>query len=229
MKKIALVLLMAGLVLPVMAEQAPWLIYSQQALDKAGYEGKLVLMDFTGSDWCGWCMKLEAETFSQPEFISYAANNLVLVQVDLPHKTPQSEELKTLNHGLEKKFNVHGYPTLVLLKPDGTEVWRQVGYLAGGPKAMIAKIQEVRPKGAAVAGSSLPFGFSTNAPAAPVQKANTGPRLQGIFYSTTHPSALVNGKILGEGESVDGVRVVKIDRTKVTVETGGKTRELTMQ
>jgi protein disulfide-isomerase len=117
-----------------------------EAKAKAKLEQKLVLLDFTGSDWCGWCKKLHSETFSKPEFIDYAKKNLVLVEVDFPHEKPQSDALKAANQALGAKYDVSGYPTLVLLKPDGKVVWKQVGYLEGGPSAMIAKLDEAKDK-----------------------------------------------------------------------------------
>jgi protein disulfide-isomerase len=116
------------------------------ALTQAAAEKKLVLLDFTGSDWCVWCKKLEADTLTQPGFAAYAATNLVLLQVDFPNSKPQTEDLKAANQALAKKFKVEGFPTLVVLKPDGTEVWRLTGYLAGGPKALIAQITAAQTK-----------------------------------------------------------------------------------
>ncbi len=118
-----------------------------EAKAKAEKEKKLLLLDFTGSDWCGWCKKLDSETFSKSEFADYAKKNLVLVTVDFPTpKVPQSDELKMANKDLAKKYEVSGYPTLVVMKPDGTVVWKQVGYLEGGPAALIAKIDEAKAK-----------------------------------------------------------------------------------
>jgi thiol:disulfide interchange protein len=128
------------------AADAQWLTSVPEAMAQAKKENKLVLLDFTGSDWCGWCKKLAAETFSKSEFISYASKNLVLVEVDFPAQKQQSAELKAANQALQAKYHVNGYPTLVVLKPDGTVVWTQDGYLAGGPAAMIAKLDDAKKK-----------------------------------------------------------------------------------
>jgi len=128
------------------AADAQWLTSVPEATAKAKKENKLVLLDFTGSDWCGWCKKLDAETFSKPEFTGYARKKLVLVEVDFPAQKPQSAELKAANKALQAKYRVNGYPTLVVLKPDGTVVWSHEGYLAGGPAAMIARLDEARKK-----------------------------------------------------------------------------------
>jgi len=129
-----------------LAADSQWLTSVPDATAKAKKENKLILLDFTGSDWCGWCKKLDAETFSKSEFADYAKKNLVLVEVDFPSQKQQSDALKEANKALQQKYSVSGYPTLVVLKPDGTVLWKQPGYLAGGPSAMIAKIDEVKKK-----------------------------------------------------------------------------------
>jgi protein disulfide-isomerase len=123
-----------------------WLTDVPRAEAQAKTENKLVLLDFTGSDWCGWCMKLDSETFSKPEFADYASKNLVLVQLDYPNKKPQSDDLKKANAALQVKYGIEGFPTLIALKPDGTVVWKQVGYLEGGPQALIAKLDDAKKK-----------------------------------------------------------------------------------
>ena len=105
-----------------------------------------MLADFTGSDWCGWCKKLEKDTFSKPEFAEYAGKNLVLLRLDYPHTTPQSDELKAANAELSSKYKIEGFPTLIALKPDATVIWRVDGYLEGGPKALIEALDSAKQK-----------------------------------------------------------------------------------
>jgi thioredoxin-related protein len=128
----------------LMAADAPWLTSVPEAQALAKKENKLVLMDFTGSDWCSWCKKLDAEVFNKTEFAEYARKNLVLVQVDFPNSKPQPPELQKANSALQSKYSVNGYPTLVVIKPDGTVVWRQEGYLEGGPPAVIAQLEKAK-------------------------------------------------------------------------------------
>ena len=146
MKKIIFALLTCWMTGQLLAADAQWLTSVPAATAQAKKENKLILLDLTGSDWCGWCKKLDAETFSKSEFTGYARKNLVLVEVDFPAQKPQSAELKAANKALQEKYRVSGYPSLVVLKPDGTVVWNQVGYLAGGPEAMIAKLDEAKRK-----------------------------------------------------------------------------------
>lgn len=127
------------------AGDAAWLTNYDKAIEQAKAENKAVLLDFTGSDWCGWCIKMVKDTLSQKEFTEYAAKNLVLVEVDFPNKKEQGEELKKQNAELQKKFDAKGFPTFVLLDKDGKELGRQRGYLAGGPAAFIAKLDGFKP------------------------------------------------------------------------------------
>ena len=110
------------------------------ALNQARSQNKLVLMDFTGSDWCPWCMKLDRDILSTPQFMSYAANKLVLVKLDFLRHTPQSDDLKRADQELQERFDVHGFPTCILLDASGQELGRQVGYRPGGPDAFIAEL-----------------------------------------------------------------------------------------
>lgn len=146
MKKILVALIACCAIARIQAADLTWLTDVPKAEAQAKDENKLVLMDFTGSDWCVWCKKLDADTFSKPEFADYAQKNLVLVQLDYPNQKPQSDELKAANSALAKKYNIDGFPTLIALKPDGTVVWKQVGYLEGGPKALIDQIDGAKKK-----------------------------------------------------------------------------------
>ena len=118
-----------------------WQTDYKAALEQAAKENKPVLLDFTGSDWCGWCIKLDKETFAQPEFQKFAEKNLILVTVDFPNSKPQAADVKKQNAELEKKFGVDGFPTLVLVDSKGKEIARNPGYLAGGPKAFIGWVE----------------------------------------------------------------------------------------
>ena len=122
------------------AQEANWMTDYDKAVEQAKTQNKVILLDFTGSDWCGWCMKMKQETLDTPAFKSYARKNLVLVEVDFPHNKPQTDAVKKQNGQLGQKFKVNGYPCFVLLDKDGNELGRQGGYLKGGPSAFIAKL-----------------------------------------------------------------------------------------
>ena len=140
MKKIAALLIVCCAALQLRAAALDWTTDAQAALAKASAENKLVLLDFTGSDWCGWCIKFKKEALDTQEFQDFAANNLVLVEVDFPRRKAQSADVKKANKALAEKYNVSGYPTFVVLNKDGKEIGRQDGYEPGGAKAFIDKI-----------------------------------------------------------------------------------------
>jgi protein disulfide-isomerase len=144
MKKIALYLLLSCVAGSLMAAESPWVTSLPEAQALAKKENKLVLMDFTGSDWCPGCKKLEADVFSKSAFLDYARKNLVLMLVDFPNAKPQTPALQKANEELQSKYKVEGYPTLILIKPDGTVVWQHEAYLEGGPPAMIAALERAR-------------------------------------------------------------------------------------
>jgi thioredoxin-related protein len=133
------------LVSPAFAELT-WTTDVPKAVEKAKAENKLVMMDFTGSDWCGWCIKLNKEVFSTPEFAEYANKSLVPVEIDFPTtKKVQSADLKKANKELQKKYGIQGYPTIIVLNGEGKKVG-ELGYMPGGPKNFIAKLDELKKK-----------------------------------------------------------------------------------
>lgn len=235
MKKILLLLSIFGMAGRLWAGDSLWLENLPQAAEQAKAENKLLLLDFTGSDWCGWCKKLEAETLSKPEFIEYAAKNLVLVRLDFPRNKEQSEEVKQANNELKNKYGVSGFPTLLVVKPDGTVLWKQTGYLAGGPSALISKLDGLGNGSTHTINAATPIAANKPSnnpiqwqwPAQPVRKPGDEPRLQGIFYSS-RPSIILEGKSCEEGDSVKGMTVLKIQRDAVTVQWNGQEKILRM-
>jgi thioredoxin-related protein len=101
-----------------------WTSDFQAALRRAKSEGKTVLLDFTGSDWCAGCRRSRTKVLEKPEFLAYAAKHLVLVEVDFPERKPQDEALKRQNAELEKRYKVSGYPAFVLVDADGEVLGR---------------------------------------------------------------------------------------------------------
>jgi protein disulfide-isomerase len=108
------------------------------AKSAATQQNKYILLDFTGSDWCPYCIKMDKEVFAKPAFSTFADQKLVLVKLDFPRRANQSVAEKSQNQELAKKYGIEGFPTYVLLDPSGKEVRRQVGYLEGGPDAFIS-------------------------------------------------------------------------------------------
>ena len=124
-------------------EELTWHTDMSKATDISIKENKPMFLFFTGSDWCGWCIRLQKEVFKTPEFVKWAKDNVVLVELDFPRSVPQSDELRMQNKGLEQAFQVQGYPTIWFAnakfkeeKP-AFEGLGKTGYVPGGPVAWL--------------------------------------------------------------------------------------------
>ena len=123
--------------------RAEWPTDYEKALAKAKSENKRVLLDFTGSDWCGPCIQLSKTVFSTKEFRAYADKNLIFVEVDYPRGKRQSPELVKQNEKLAKQYGIEekGYPTIVLLDPSGRIIREMNGYSGETTADMIEWIE----------------------------------------------------------------------------------------
>ena len=129
--------LLAFWLLQAQAQQVYWQADFAQAKARAAESKRFILLDFTGSDWCPWCVRMDKEVLERPAFADFAAKHLVLVKLDFPRSKPQPAAEKVQNEQLAQKFAIQGYPTYVLLDSTGNEVRRQEGYLPGGPAEFI--------------------------------------------------------------------------------------------
>lgn len=114
----------------------------ESAIKIAKSENKMLLVNFTGSDWCVWCKKLNAEVFTQKEFANYAKENLVLVKIDFPRNIEQSEATKRYNQNLAFTYGIQGFPTIVLLDSKGKLV-AKTGYQPGGAANYVMHLKEL--------------------------------------------------------------------------------------
>lgn len=119
-----------------------WLTSYDEAAKLSKETGKPMLVDFTGSDWCGWCIKLKEEVFSKPEFDAWADENVVLLELDFPRKTKLSQELTAQNNELKDKYEIRGFPTILFLDSEGEKLG-QYGYDRGGPDVWIPKAEAI--------------------------------------------------------------------------------------
>ena len=121
---------------------SPWFEDYEKAMRQAKVSGKYVIADFTGSDWCRWCVRLEKEVFETPEFQAWSADHAILLKVDFPRKTRQSARLKLQNKRLAEQYadQIKGYPTILVLDPEGNVVAR-TGYVKGGPAAWLDELE----------------------------------------------------------------------------------------
>ncbi len=119
-----------------------WRTDFKQAQAEAKAQKKYLLADFTGSDWCAYCIKLEREVFSQPEFEAYAKENLILVEIDFPRRKEQPAAEKLQNQQLAQELGIQGYPTVVVFDPAGKPVGA-LGYAPGGPQPFLDAIKKL--------------------------------------------------------------------------------------
>ncbi len=143
MKTFLSLVALTALAMPAFAAKEGWLDDLEKAKAQAKAENKKILLDFTGSDWCGWCKKLDSEIFSTQEFKDYAAKKLVLVELDFPKGFKLAEATQKQNEALAKKFQVRGYPTIIITSASGTKKG-ELGYVEGGPKAFIKALEKAK-------------------------------------------------------------------------------------
>lgn len=135
---------LAALSTPALADEV-WFDDFDEAAAFAKEQGKDLLVDFTGSDWCGWCIKLHDEVFQFDSWMEAAQKDYVLVALDFP----RAEEIKAKvpnperNAELQAKYGIRGFPTILLMTADG-EVFGSTGYQAGGPEKYLEHMAELR-------------------------------------------------------------------------------------
>ena len=145
-KNLAIAILVAlGLLSAVSARaDSAWSTDLKKAQEEAKANHKLLLLDFTGSDWCGYCFQLDKAILSQQQFKDYADKNLVLVEIDFPRRKAQSVEVQRQNQELAEHYQIEGFPTLVVLNGDGKTVWRYEGLYTGGIAAFLAELDKIK-------------------------------------------------------------------------------------
>jgi len=249
---LSLIFVLGGALAPASSRAAEWLTDLPKAQAQARAENKSLLVNFTGSDWCGWCIRLKKEVFSAPDFATYAEKNLVLVEIDFPRHKAQSPALKAANEALSGKYRIEGFPTVVLLngqggplgrlsyEPGGSKPFiRQVAQLTGRqsdptPVAAMKKAETTLRGAAAKRNEAMPgdepplFNGATPAPA----QQFTELVLKGISGPKTRRLALINNQTLSSGESAAvklgnrqvKVRCVEIRESSVLVAVEGEAR-----
>lgn len=122
--------------------QTIWMHDYDQAIKDAKKYNKPILINFTGSDWCGWCFRLKKEVFSKPVFKNYAGNNLILLELDFPRRKPQLPKIKKQNNNLAKKYRIRGFPTITLINEKG-DLIATTGYRRGGSAKYVEHLKEL--------------------------------------------------------------------------------------
>lgn len=125
------------------AEKYPpegWVTNIFQAVSQAEKENKRILINFTGSDWCIYCVRLEENIFSKKEFKEYAEKELVRVFIDFPRRKQLDEYQLNHNEALKMGFGVDGYPRIVVLEPD-LQLGLITGYRDISPKEYVEHLK----------------------------------------------------------------------------------------
>ena len=134
-------------------EELTWHTDLTKATEISLKENKPMFLFFTGSDWCGWCIRLQNEVFKTPEFINWAKGNVVLVELDFPRKKEQPEAIKMQNAQLQQQLQVRGYPTDWFVSASKTAEAKinlnalgTTGYVAGGPQVWLDGANQILKK-----------------------------------------------------------------------------------
>ncbi|MEO8254661.1 MAG: thioredoxin family protein [Flavobacterium sp.] len=144
MKKIVLIVIFFVGINFSQAQELKWYTDVKEAITISNKEKKPLMLFFTGSDWCGWCIRLQNEVLKTAEFSKWAKESVILVELDYPRRTAQSEEIKKQNNELQQVFGIQGFPTVYFANAsvkDGKtnfEGLGSTGYVAGGPTAWLA-------------------------------------------------------------------------------------------
>jgi thioredoxin-related protein len=222
MKRLLMSLFFLHITFATIGAELEWLTDLPTALAKAREEKKVVMLDFTGSDWCGWCMRLKREILDQPAFAAFAKENLIAVEVDFPEHKAQSPALKEANEKLARTYGVKGYPTLIFLSAEG-QVVATSGYEEGGPGPFIAGLEKIPgmrhvdlPQPAKQEAQEpeiprKPVAFVPIPPAVATRYSQLA--LKGISGSKDRRMALINNETLMAGEKAR----VKVQDTQVEV------------
>jgi len=123
-------------------DSVKWFDDFTAAKAEAHKTGKPILANFTGSDWCPWCIKLEKEVFSQQAFQDFASSSVILFIADFPRQKELAPAVQKQNDDLQTRYKIRGFPTVLILDPDG-KVLAHTGYQKGGAEAYVADLKDL--------------------------------------------------------------------------------------
>ena len=147
MKTLGLAIAAALGVAGVLSAQAetPWLTDYKKAQEKAKSSNKLLLLQFTGSDWCPPCRMLQKDVLSTREFQDLASKNFILVEIDFPRAKEQTREVAVQNQMLAQRFGIQAFPSIIILNSDGKKIGELIGYdPRAGRKGFIDSLEKIR-------------------------------------------------------------------------------------
>lgn len=131
----------------LLAQDDAWIQDFAKAKAQAKAEKKHLLVDFTGSDWCIWCKRLDKEVFAEAAFKTAAPKDFVLVKIDFPQDEGLvTAEVKAQNEKLQEQYGIQGFPTVLLMDAEGRP-YAQTGYEKGGPDKYVPMLADLKKKG----------------------------------------------------------------------------------
>lgn len=202
MKKILLLATAILFTFSMEAHALSWEYNLGAALQKAKTAQKPVMVDFY-TDWCGWCKKLDSDTYSNPN-VGKLAKDFICVKVDADKYKDDAA-----------KYQVEGYPTILFLNYEGGIDERVVGYRGADDLTSIMSSVLKKTKKSKKPAVSKPDTAKAG--------GNAQFLLTGIFYDSKAPIAIINGATVKVGDKVDGATVKKITKLDVELECGGST------
>lgn len=119
-----------------------WMTDFQAAKALAKEQSKPMFLYFTGSDWCPWCIKMNTQILSTPEFNQALSQKMIFVKVDFPRSTQLDKATKQQNDQLSKTFGVQGFPTVILLDSNGDRI-EKLSFQAGGGAIYAKKVLDI--------------------------------------------------------------------------------------
>ena len=189
-KSVFAALLMASLATPGWSAPATegaapgeWTMDLDAAKTLAAQKNLPIFLNFTGSDWCGWCIRMDRQVFSQKAWQDYAKEHFVLVWIDFPRdKSLVPPQFTARNQKLSQEFGVEGYPTYVLLDSDGQTRLGQAGASRdASPESFIESLESIvlaSEKSVAALREKLTDAQKTELDAAQSAQANAQDKLQ---------------------------------------------------
>jgi len=129
----------------------PWFTDYAKAQAQSRKDKKPIVIFFTGSDWCGWCKKLDGQILSTDTFKTWATKNVVLMKADFPHKTKLPAAEAAQNEKLSNQYHIEGFPTILVVDSHG-KLYGESGYKDLTPDAYVKELDAmIAGKGRAVA------------------------------------------------------------------------------
>ena len=113
-----------------------WITDFSEAQKLSKESGKPMLVNFTGSDWCHYCVELEKDVFGTSDFRLWASQNVIPVFIDFPKRTQLEKKQADHNNALAQKYGIQGFPTVLFMNAEGGILGRS-GYIPGGPEVWI--------------------------------------------------------------------------------------------